>query len=69
MRVEVACRALEDTTLPLKTIAARSGYANEQSLRRAFQRQFGISPIHYRERFSGHGETVVHPISTLAGSQ
>ncbi|MEO8460376.1 MAG: helix-turn-helix domain-containing protein [Dokdonella sp.] len=52
MRMEVACRALEETSLPLKTIAARAGYGNEQSLRRAFQRQFGVSPIQYRERFS-----------------
>ncbi len=52
MRVEVVCRALEESDLPLKSIAARAGYANEQSLRRAFQRQFGVSPSQYRERFS-----------------
>lgn len=52
MRMEVACRALEETDLPLKTIAARAGYANEQSLRRACQRQLGITPIQYRARFS-----------------
>lgn len=55
MRMEVACRALEETGLPLKTIAARAGYANEQSLRRACQRQLGVSPIQYRERFSAQG--------------
>jgi transcriptional regulator GlxA family with amidase domain len=56
MRMEVACRALEETALPLKAIAARSGYANEQSLRRVFQRQLGVSPIDYRARFSARGE-------------
>jgi transcriptional regulator GlxA family with amidase domain len=55
MRMEVACRALEETALPLKTLALRAGYANEQSLRRAFQRRLGIGPRQYRERFSVHG--------------
>lgn len=52
MRMEVACRALEETELPVKTIATRAGYGNEQTLRRAFQRQLGINPAQYRERFS-----------------
>lgn len=56
MRMEVACRALEETGLPLKALASRAGYANEQSLRRAFQRQLGIGPLQYRERFSVHGQ-------------
>ena len=54
MRMEAARRALEETQLPLKAIAARIGYGNEQSLRRVFQRQLGISPIQYRARFSVH---------------
>ena len=54
MRLEAACRALEDTTLPLKSIAAGSGHVDEQNLRRVFQRQLGISPTQYRSRFSGH---------------
>ncbi len=56
IRLEVASRALEETHLPLKTIAARAGYSNEQSLRRAFQRQLGVSPIQYRDRFSARGQ-------------
>jgi transcriptional regulator GlxA family with amidase domain len=55
MRLEAACRALEETGLPLKTIAANTGYMEEQNLRRVFQRQLGISPGQYRSRFSGHG--------------
>ena len=54
MRMEAACRALEESALPLKTIAARAGYGDEQALRRAFHRQLGISPGQYRSRFSGH---------------
>ncbi|RYF05086.1 MAG: helix-turn-helix domain-containing protein, partial [Oxalobacteraceae bacterium] len=52
MRLETACRALEETDLPLKTIAARSGYGDEQTLRRAFQRQLGTNPTTHRARFS-----------------
>ncbi|MET0322411.1 MAG: GlxA family transcriptional regulator [Duganella sp.] len=55
MRLEAACRALEKTALPLKTIAANTGYVEEQNLRRVFQRQLGVSPGQYRSRFSGHG--------------
>ncbi len=58
MRLEAACRALEKTMLPLKTIAANTGYVEEQNLRRVFQRQLGVSPSQYRSRFSGHGATV-----------
>jgi transcriptional regulator GlxA family with amidase domain len=53
MRLEAACRALEETDLPLKTVAARAGYADEQQLRRAFQRQMGTNPATHRARFSG----------------
>lgn len=54
IRLEAACRALEETRLPLKSIAANTGYGDEQNLRRVFQRQFSISPSQYRERFSEH---------------
>ena len=52
MRLEAACRALEETGLPLKSIAAAAGHGDEQTLRRAFQRQLGVSPTQYRERFA-----------------
>ena len=52
MRLEAACRALEETALPLKSIAARAGYGNEQGLRRAFQRTLGVTPVEYRDRFA-----------------
>ncbi len=55
MRLEAACRALEETDLPLKSVAAHSGYGDEQKLRRAFQRQLGTSPATHRSRFSSHG--------------
>lgn len=52
MRLEAARRALEETDLPLKSIAAAAGYGDEQKLRRAFHRQLGVSPPQYRSRFS-----------------
>ncbi|MES2877777.1 MAG: DJ-1/PfpI family protein [Pseudomonadota bacterium] len=52
MRLEAACGMLEISQMPLKRIASECGLGNEQTLRRAFVRQFGISPLDYRARFS-----------------
>jgi transcriptional regulator GlxA family with amidase domain len=54
MRLEAACRALEESRLPLKSIADAVGYGDEQTLRRAFGRHLGVSPSEYRERFSSN---------------
>lgn len=55
MRLEAACRALEETSLPLKAVAAIAGFADEQALRRGFQRHLAVAPTDYRARFSRHG--------------
>lgn len=55
IRLEAACRVLEASDAPLKVVATQVGYGNEQGLRRAFQRQFGVGPAVYRERFSSSG--------------
>jgi transcriptional regulator GlxA family with amidase domain len=57
MRIEAACRALEETDQPLKTIAEVTGYEAEQNLRRVFLRKLGVSPIQYRRRFSKHAKS------------
>jgi transcriptional regulator GlxA family with amidase domain len=57
LRLAAACRALENTGLPLKVIAEQAGLSTEQNLRRVIQRQFGIGPSDYRIRF-GQGEPV-----------
>jgi len=54
MRLEAACRALEETNLPLKAIAEASGYPEEQNLRRIFLRKLEVTPAQYRGRFSKH---------------
>ena len=63
IRLEAACRALEETNLPLKRIAAMAGFVSEQNLRRVIQRQFGISPADYRSRFASrkHGTQSAQP--------
>lgn len=53
MRLEGACQALAGTELPLKRVAHRCGFGDEQNLRRAFQRRLGVGPLEYRERFAG----------------
>jgi transcriptional regulator GlxA family with amidase domain len=68
MRFEAACRALEESALPLKRIASDVGYGEEQNLRRVFLRQLRISPAQYRARFSAHGgeRTTHRPASATA---
>nr|WP_268828240.1 MULTISPECIES: helix-turn-helix domain-containing protein [Lysobacter] len=51
MRLEQARRMLEHTSLPLKTIAVRTGVGDEATLWRLFRRQLGIAPVEYRRRF------------------
>jgi len=52
MRFEAARRAIEETGLPLKSIAAATGLGAAQTLRRVFLRRLGVSPDEYRDRFS-----------------
>lgn len=50
MRLEAACRALENTRTPIKRIAEKIGMISEQNMQRAFRRAFGISPRQYRSQ-------------------
>jgi len=53
MRVEAARQLLSATALPLKRIASRCGFGSEETLRRSFIRALGVTPLAFRERFSG----------------
>lgn len=55
LRLEAARRALEETRLTLKEIATRSGFLDEERMRRAFHRKLGVSPQDYRGKF-GRGD-------------
>ncbi len=52
IRVETARRLLEETTLDLQAIAAKTGLASPEVLRRSFLRLVGVPPGQYRERFT-----------------
>jgi len=54
-RFEQARQLLADVSLPLKAVAAQSGFANDEHMRRVFGRRVGISPKVYRERFATTG--------------
>ncbi|HVE22748.1 MAG TPA: GlxA family transcriptional regulator [Acidocella sp.] len=50
-RVDSARRLLEDTDIPLQRVASRCGFANPDTMRKAFLRRIGTGPSEYRERF------------------
>jgi transcriptional regulator GlxA family with amidase domain len=52
-RVDEARRLLADTDIPLQRVATRCGFANPDTMRRAFLRQIKTGPSDYRERFRG----------------
>jgi transcriptional regulator GlxA family with amidase domain len=52
MRLDAVRAALEGTSKTLKQIARDAGFGDEDRMRRAFRRQFGVNPNDYRDRFS-----------------
>ena len=51
-RIALAQRFLRETGLPLKSVAARCGFGNEERMRRAFRRATGLSPSEYAGRYA-----------------
>ena len=51
LRLEKAVGLLEDSSVPIGTVAARSGFSCAEQMRRTFIRLMGITPIAYRKRF------------------
>ena len=49
-RIERAKRLLEETDLPIKTLASTAGFSTAQRMSKVFQQIVGISPGAYRER-------------------
>ena len=58
-RMDAARRALEETRLTVKQVAARCGFLDEERMRRCFHRSLGINPLDYRNRF--RSTAGVHP--------
>ena len=57
VRIEVAKRALEQTTQSIEQVRHISGFMDPTSFRRAFRRHVGIAPSEYRRRL-GRGSSV-----------
>ena len=55
-RVDAAREMLEESSQSIDAVARRCGFAGAGSLRRAFVREFGVTPIRYREKFEAAGE-------------
>jgi transcriptional regulator GlxA family with amidase domain len=51
LRVELARKYLEDSSLSLETIAEKCGFGGLLSMRRIFLRQLQLSPSDYRKTF------------------
>jgi transcriptional regulator GlxA family with amidase domain len=50
-RVESARIALETGDLPVENVARQSGFGTVETMRRAFRRRVGVTPVDYRTRF------------------
>lgn len=55
-RLEAARRLLEDSERNIDQIAALCGFGDEGRMRTTFQRNLGVSPSEYRNRFSSQGQ-------------
>lgn len=51
-RVDAARRLLEESPLSIKVVAEKSGFGDEERMRRTFHRLLGVSPDSYRNRFA-----------------
>lgn len=56
LRMEKACELLTTTDLSIQDIAAKVGYTNDKSFRRAFKRVKGLQPTAYRDRGDANRE-------------
>jgi transcriptional regulator GlxA family with amidase domain len=52
LRVDEARRLLEETSLPLKDITARTGLGDASTMWRVFTKRLGVTPAAYRQRFA-----------------
>jgi transcriptional regulator GlxA family with amidase domain len=57
LRLDEARRLLEQTPLPLKDVAARTGLGDASTLWRLFTRHLGVPPAVYRDRFARQAVT------------
>lgn len=53
LRVQMAARSLLESDEYISVIATKSGFNNDRTFLRAFQRHMGMPPTEYREKFAG----------------
>jgi transcriptional regulator GlxA family with amidase domain len=51
VRLEAARRLLESAHDPIQLVARRTGFGDDERMRRAFVKAYGVSPQDYRSRF------------------
>jgi len=61
VRMQAACRLLEESELVQKIIAQRCGLGSAANMRRVFMRQLGVSPVDYRDRFRNQATAPTAP--------
>ena len=61
VRIEIARRLLEESAAPIKGVAYTAGFGSVSTLRRAFVRRLGVTPLEYRVRFRTTGSAVGTP--------
>lgn len=54
-RIDIARRLLGDSSAPVKSVAFNSGFGSPSTLRRAFLRRIGVTPLQYRLQFQTAG--------------
>ncbi|MEM5583078.1 DJ-1/PfpI family protein [Roseibium sp. AS2] len=52
LRVEAACRSLEESSQPVSEIAHQCGFGDDERMRRSFMRLLHVTPSDYRQRFA-----------------
>jgi transcriptional regulator GlxA family with amidase domain len=52
LRVEAACRRLEESSRGTKEIALESGFSDADNMRRAFRRVLNTTPEQFRQHFT-----------------
>jgi transcriptional regulator GlxA family with amidase domain len=65
-RLERARQLIEETGLPIATLAAKAGFESDQQMRRTFVRWLGVTPADYVERFGRVGGDTPFAIITAA---
>jgi transcriptional regulator GlxA family with amidase domain len=57
LRLEAAFRLLVTSALPLKRIAAETGFGSEQNLRRSFLKGYDLTPLDIRESYAAASDS------------